>query len=174
MDTPTAPLQRGKNLPNGATFWPWVVTRKALGQRLGGWAVIDPATEWSMAYNTPLWPLLGLMGDRIVLIPSIGWSYQALAPICYIPTVLLNLHLQKVPNPYLLFAGRWWLSVNYVERIGIWLVLRTWNWQRLGVYWSRIPVSTKVNGFPLCSFPTQVGLLGGWWGAGPTKNMLHI
>ena len=50
---------------NEATCWPWVVTRKALGRIPGGWAVIDPATEWSMACNTPLWPLLGLTGGLI-------------------------------------------------------------------------------------------------------------
>ena len=38
---------------------------KALGRIPGGWAVIDPMTVWSMACNTPLWPLLGLTGGRI-------------------------------------------------------------------------------------------------------------
>ena len=62
----TAPLQICKTPPpNEATCWPWVVTHKALGQIPGGWAVIDPVTEWSMACNTSLWPLLGLTGGRI-------------------------------------------------------------------------------------------------------------
>ena len=50
---------------NEAACWSWVATRKTLGRIPGGWAVIDPATEWSMACNTPLWPLLGLTGGRI-------------------------------------------------------------------------------------------------------------
>ena len=99
---------------------PWVATHKALGQNPSGWAVIDPATESSMTCNTPLWPLLGLMDGQIGPIQSIGWSCQPLEPIYFILTVLLNLHLQQVPNPYLLGARRWWLKVNCIERIGIW------------------------------------------------------
>ena len=38
---------------------------KALGRIPGGWAVIDLVTEWSMACNTSLWPLLGLTVGRI-------------------------------------------------------------------------------------------------------------
>ena len=53
------PLRRGKTRPNEVTSWPWVATRKALGWIPGGWAVTDPATEWSMACNTPFSPLLG-------------------------------------------------------------------------------------------------------------------
>ena len=68
-----------------------------------------------MACNTPLWPLLSLMGGQIGPIRSIGWSCQALAPIYFIPTVLLNLHWQQVPEPYLLGARRRWLKVNCVE-----------------------------------------------------------
>ena len=59
-------LCRGVNpTTNEATCWPWVATRKALGRIPGGWAVIDPVTEWSLACNTSLWPLLGLTGGRI-------------------------------------------------------------------------------------------------------------
>ena len=68
-----------------------------------------------MACNTLLWPLLGLTGGRIGSIRSIGWSCQALATIYFIPTVLLNLHLQQVPNSYRLGARRRWLRVNCVE-----------------------------------------------------------
>ena len=50
---------------NEATCWPWVATHKVLGRNPGGWVVIDPTTEWSMACNTSLWPLLGLTGGRI-------------------------------------------------------------------------------------------------------------
>ena len=114
-----------------------------------------------MSCNTPFWPLLSLTGGWIGLVWSIGWSCQALAPVCFIPTVLLNLHLQQIPNPYLLGVRRRWLRVNCIERIGIWPVLRTWNWQWLRnlpsawVYWLRTPISNKANGLPLSSFPTQ-------------------
>ena len=111
--------------------WPWMATCKALSWDPGSLAVVDPATKWSMSCNTLLWPLLGLTGGPIGPIQSIGWSCQALAPICFIPTVLLNLCLQQVPNPYLLGARRW-LRVKCVERIGICPVLRTWNWKLLG------------------------------------------
>ena len=107
--------RRVRPLLNEATCLPWLATRKALGRIPGGWAVIDPATEWSMACNTPLWPLLGLTGGRMGPIRSIGWSCQALAPIYIIPTVLLNLHLQQVPNLYLIIARGRWLRVNCVE-----------------------------------------------------------
>ena len=86
-----------------------------------------------------VWRAVGLGPIR-----SIGWSCQAQATIYFIPTVLLNLHLQQVPNPYQLVARNRWLRVNCVE-IGIWAALRTWNWQRIGsllstrVYWSHIP-----------------------------------
>ena len=76
-----------------------------------------------------------------------------MSPICFIPTVILNLHLQQISNPYLLGARWRWLRVNCVEKIGIWPVLKTWNRQRLGnlpsarKYWSCYPVSTKANGF---------------------------
>ena len=110
-----------------ATCRPWVATRKALGQIPGGWAVIDPVTEWSMPYKTPLWPLLGLTGGRIGPIRSIGWSCQALAPICFISTVLLNLHLQQVPNTYLLGARKRWLRVNCVENRKLISFRSTWK-----------------------------------------------
>ena len=57
-----------------------------------------------------VWQVVGLG-----LIQSISWSCQALAPIYFILTILLNLHLQQVPNPYLLSAGRRWLRVRCVE-----------------------------------------------------------
>ena len=61
------------------------MTRKAIGRDSDGWAVIDPATEWSMSCNTPLWPLLGLTGGRIGPIRSIGRSYQAQALNMFYP-----------------------------------------------------------------------------------------
>ena len=87
-------LSRGiRSSFNGATYWPWVATRKALGWNPGDWGVIDSATEWSIVCNTPFWPLVGLVVGWIGPIRSIGWSCQALPPICFIPIVLLNMHL---------------------------------------------------------------------------------
>ena len=67
-----------------------------------------------MAYNTPLWHfvwrVVGLGPIRLI-----GWSCHALATMCFIPAVLLNLLLQQIPNPYLLGVWRWWLRVNCVE-----------------------------------------------------------
>ena len=89
-----------------------------------------------------------------------------LAPT-FIPTILLNLHLQQVPNPYFLGARKWWLRINCVERIEIWPVLRTWNWQWLKnlptvwVYWLCISISTKANGFPPWYIPYTNWIL--WW-----------
>ena len=65
-----------------------------------------------MTCNPPLWPLLGQVGTRIGPIQSVGWSYQALVPICFFRTILLNLHTQQILNPYLLGARRRWLRVN--------------------------------------------------------------
>ena len=48
-------------------------------------------------------------------IRSIGWSCQALAPIYFFLTVVLNLHLQQVPNTYQLVARRRWLRVSCVK-----------------------------------------------------------
>ena len=101
--------------------------------------------QWSLTCKTPLCPLLCLTG-------------------------VLNLHLQQVPKPYLLDARRRWLRINYVERIGIWPVLRTWNWQQLGnlrsvrLYRSRIPVSTTANGFPSRFIPNTSWTP--WWVCG--------
>ena len=101
-----------------------------------------------MACNTPLWPLLGLTGGRIGpdpinrLVPTIGWSCQALVPIYFIPTVFLNLHLQQVPNPYQLVARRRWLSVNCVENRNLTSAEKlatARNPTLTRVYWSRIP-----------------------------------
>ena len=132
-----------------------------------------------MSCNTPLWPLLSLTGGRIDPIRSFDWLWQALAPICFIPTRLLSLYLQQVPNPYPLGARRRWLKVNCVERIGIWPALRTWNWQRLGnllsarVYWSCIPASTKANRFPPWYIPNTSWTP--WWVMERrAKNVQHL
>ena len=102
------------------------------------------------------------MGCRIGSIRSIGWSCQAQALTCFILTVLLNRHWQQVPNTYVLGAKRRWLGVNCVERIGIWPVLRTLNWQWLGNLLStRIFWSSKANGFIPWFLPNTVWTP--WW-----------
>ena len=104
--------------PNEATCWLWVATSKVLGRNPGGWAVIDPATEWSMACNTPLWPALALTGSRTGPIWSIGWSRHALVHVCFSPdriilsalVELLDLFLWNYSQPFILYvleAGRW-------------------------------------------------------------------
>ena len=77
----------------------------------------------------------------------------AFALICFIFIVLFNLHWQKILSSFLWGHRRQWLKVNWIEWIGIGPLLKTWNLQVLEnplhqwVYWSCIPVSTKVNGF---------------------------
>ena len=105
---------------------------------------------------------------------SIGWSCQAQSPIYFIPTVLLNLHLQEVPNPYLLVARRRWLRINCVENRNLTsaenLKLAT---ARNPTYSSILvayhPSQPRRMGYPLGSFPTQVELRAGWWSSGPVK-----
>ena len=80
----------------------WIATHKALWWDPDGWAVINPVTVFNGLQHT----ILALRGGQIGLIQSITWSYQALEPICFIPTVLLNLCLEQVTNPYLLGARR--------------------------------------------------------------------
>ena len=111
-------------------------------------------------------------------IRSISWSCQALAPIYFIPTVLLNLHLQQVPNPYQLVARRQWLRVSCVENRNLTSAEKlatartpTLNSSILVAY---PPSQPRRMGNPLGSFPTQVGLRGGWRSAGPVKNIRQI
>ena len=111
-------------------------------------------------------------------IRSIGWLCQALASIYFIPTVLLNLHLQQVPNPYQLVARRRWLRVNCVENRNLTSPEKlatarkpTLNSSILVAY---PPSQPRQMGYPLGLFPTPVGLRGGWRSAGPVKNIQHI
>ena len=130
--------------------------------------------------NTPLWPFLGLT-DRWLDKPNPNKLVVSGPSTClFYPTILFNLYLQQIPNPYLLGARKWLLWVNCIERIGIWPLLKTWNWQQLEnilpvwIYWLCIPISTKMNGFHLGTFSAQVGLHGGWWSTGPAKNNYHL
>ena len=119
----------------------------------------------------------GLQHTTLALTWFDSRSCQALAPIYFILTVLLNLHLQQVSNPYLLVARRQWLRVNCVEN---------WNLtsaENLKLATARKPTLNssilvayppRRMGYPLGSFPTQVGLRGEWRSAGPLKNIQHI
>ena len=122
--------------PVGRGWWPvrrWdgslVVEQSLIRRQSGHWL----ATHHFGPYL--VWQAVGLGPIR----PT-GWSCQALAPIYLIPTVLLNLYWQQVPNPYLLVARRRWLKVTWVENRNL-----IWNWQRFGslpstrVYWLRCP-----------------------------------
>ena len=102
--------------PNETTCWPWLVTRKALGRNPGGWAAIDLATEWSMAYNTLLWPLLGLTGGRIEpdpinrLVQTCHSTYvcffsQSYYTICSCGTIRSAL-VETFPTLYFIYARR--------------------------------------------------------------------
>ena len=124
----------------------------------------------AMACYTPFGPYLVWRAVGLGPIRSIGWSCQALAPIYLISTVLLNLHLQQVPNPYLLVARRRWLRVNCVEKLAT-ALKPTLNSSILVAY---PPSQPRRMGYPFGSFSTQVGLRGGWRSAGPAKNIQHI
>ena len=101
--------------PNGATCWPWAATRKALGQDPGGWAVINPVTEWSMACNTLLWPLVG-QAVGLGPIRSIGWSCHVLVPVYFSPECTIqSAFAEQFPTLYFIGARRRGLSVNCVE-----------------------------------------------------------
>ena len=149
--------------PVGRGWWPvrrqdgsLVVERSLIRRQSGQWL----ATHHFGPYL--VWQTVGLGPIR-----SIGWSCQALAPIYFILTVLLNLHLQHVPNPYLLVARRRWLRVNCVdnrnptraENLKLATARKpTLNSSILVAY----PLSQpRRMGYPLGSFPTQVGLRGG-------------
>ena len=132
--------------------------------------------EWLATHH--FGPYLVRRAVGLGLIRSIDWSCQALAPIYFIPTVLLNLHLQQVPNPYQLVARRRWLRVNCVENRNLISAEKlatarnpTLNSSILVEY---PPSQPRRMGYPLGLFPTQFGLRGGWRSAGPVKNIQHI
>ena len=110
-----------------------------------------------------VWRAVGLGPIR-----SIGWSCQALAPIYFIPTVLLNLHLQQVPNPYLLVARKRLLRVNCAENLEFdqrWeLEIRNGSeaYPQLENTGPVSPVSTKANGLPPWFIPNTCWTP--WWG----------
>ena len=78
--------------------------------------MIDLAIEWSMAYNTLLWPLLGLTSSRIGpdLINRLVLSCPSTC-MFFLPNVLINLHLQNNSQPFFIDAKRRGLRVNCVE-----------------------------------------------------------
>ena len=97
--------------------WSWAVTRKALGRDSGGWAVIDPTTEWSMACNTLLGPLLGQTGGRIGPDPinRLVLSCPGMCMFFFLPNVLINLHLRNNSQPFFICPRRRGLRVNCIE-----------------------------------------------------------
>ena len=96
------------------TCWPWVTIRKVLRWNPGGQAVIDQATEWSMACNTLLWPLLALTDCWIGLIQSISSSHHALAHICLFSSkhVIQSAFVEQFPTLYLIHVRRPGLKAN--------------------------------------------------------------
>ena len=113
-------LCRGVRPPlHEATCWLWAVTCKALGWNPGGWTVIDPATEWSMACNTSLWPLLGLTGGQIgpdpinQLVLTCPSTYVWFSPDRIMQSALVELldlllwNYSKPFIPYMLEGGGW-------------------------------------------------------------------
>ena len=144
-----------------------MVTRKAQGQIPGGWALIDPVTvdQWFASHQFGpylVWPAVGL--GPIWLI---GWLFQAVGPIYFIPTVLLSLHLQQVSTPYLIVSRRRWLKVNCVENRNSTsaekLKLSTAQKSKFisSILVRYPPPQSRRMSYPLGSFPTQVGFRGG-------------
>ena len=133
--------------------------------------------QWSMACNTPLWPLLGLTGGRIgpdpinrLVIPSHS-TY-----IFYSDRTFKSAFAAS----YLLVAKRRWLRVNCVENRNLTsaenLKLATARKPTLNssILVTYPPSQPRRIRYPLGLFTTQVGIRGGWWSAGPVKNIQHI
>ena len=84
------------------------------------------------------------MGSWTGPIQLLSWLCQAPAPICFIPTVLFNLHLKQIPNPYLLGARRsGWVSTALREKE----FDHCWEYTPSSSILVVHPVSTKVNGY---------------------------
>ena len=113
------------HLPLIRTLQCWVLSKKAssiIFDRPVGWAVIDPATKWSMACNTSLWPLLGLTRGRIGsdpinrLVPTFPSTYVCFSLDRIIQSALVELFDLLLRNyfqpfiPYVL-EGRGWGSI---------------------------------------------------------------
>ena len=158
------------------------VTHDAQGQDPGGWALFDLAIN--LQHTTLV--LTGLDGwlDRPDPINQLVVSSPSTNVLLW-PNFLICTCNKQAPNSYLLGARRWWLRVNCIKRIEIWALL---NYTVISnVYWKpEIGKSSKTSqqkytsnvypseprwmGFPLGTFPTQVGLSSGWWSIGPVKN----
>ena len=88
--------------------------------------------------------------------------------------------MQQVSNPYLLVVRKQWLRVNCVQNRNLTsaenLKLETARKPTLNssILVTYLPSQPRRMGYPLGSFPTQVGLHGGWRSAGPVKNIQHI
>ena len=72
--------------------------------------------QWSLACNTPLWPILGLTNGWI----GLNWlalscpSTRLFSTECIIQSALV----EQCPTLYLIRARRWGLRVNWVKRKG--------------------------------------------------------
>ena len=119
-----------------------------------------------------LWPLLGLMGSQIGSIWSIGWLCQTLAPICFIPTVFsictCSIFLTLI---FQVLEGGGWRSI----------VMKEYEFDHCWKTYSQFEYTGHVSlskprwiGFPLGTFPTQVGFHSWWWSTELTKNKHHL
>ena len=103
-----------------------------------------------MACNTPLGPLLGLMGGQIGLAPPCP-STNLFSPEYIIPSALV----EQCPALYVIYARRRGLRVNCIKRKGLLTLLDGVIKTEFGrgskslllirVYWYCIPISTKAN-----------------------------
>ena len=174
---PTAPLLRSKIPSHGATCCSWVATRKALRQDPGGFEVnervvnglqhITSALTWSDRRSDRPDPT-----NRMVMSsPNTNMFY----PDCTFKSALaassrpLSFRCKKVVAGVQLH----WENTNLTSAENPKLATAE-NLPSAWVYWSFMLVSTKANGFPLETFPTQDWLRGGWWSTGPAKNIQHL
>ena len=147
-----------------------------------------------MVCNTPLWPLLGLTGGRIGpdpinrLVPTCPSTYAVLFFFTF-PIVSYNLLLWNtsiyfcgaISNPLFSICGRrWGLRVNCAE-VGLMTAVRLFFKKHnlaeaqnhtlcMSILVLYSPSQPRRMGCPLGSFPSQVGVCGGWWSIGPVNN----
>ena len=150
-----------------------------------------------MVCNTPLWPLLGLTGGRIGpdpinrLVPTCPSTYVFYLFIFFtFPIVSYNLLLWNysiyfcgtISNPlFSICARRRGLRVNCAE-VGLMTAVRLLFFKKhnlaeaqnhtlcmsILVLYPRLSQGEWVA--PFGSFPSQVGVHGGWWSIGPVNS----
>ena len=133
--------------------------------------------QWSMACNTPLWPLLGLTGGRIGPDPINRLVMSSPSTYIFYPDRTFK-SAHAASSQSLSVARRRWLRVNCVENRNLTGAEKlatarkpTLNSSILVAY---PPSQPRRMAYPLGLFPTQVGLRGGWRSAGPVKNIQQI